>query len=121
MHMGLVILTGIGALAIFFVSCFLGNNTIVPSVSRRRNNFCIGMGCIVQAGESLDAVLSAGRSLGDSAIIPLVPTSRDFFGLGLCAAGILALVGLLADTLTGGGRRTVHHPTYDPVLGFPRS
>lgn len=104
MHMGLVNLAGIGALAIFFVSCFLGNNTIVPSMSRRRNNFRIGMGCIVQAGESLDAVLSAGRSLGDSAIIPLVPQSRDFFGLGLCAAGILALVGLYTDSLTGSGR-----------------
>lgn len=64
MHMGLVILAGIGALAIFFVSCFLGNNTIIP----------------------------------------LVAQSRDFFGLGLCAAGILALVGLYTDSLTGSGR-----------------
>ena len=104
MHMGLVIPAGIGALAIFFVSCFLGNNTIVPSMSRRRNNFRIGMGCIVQAGEGLDAVLGAGRSLGDIAVIPLVPQSRDFFGLGLCAAGILALVGLYTDSLTGSGR-----------------
>ena len=104
MHMGLVILAGIGALAIFFVSCFLGNNTIVPSMSRRRNNFRIGMGCIVQAGEGLDAVLGAGRSLRDSTIIPLVAQSRDFFGLGLCAAGILALVGLYTDSLTGSGR-----------------
>ena len=72
-------------------------------MSRRRNNFRIGMGCIVQAGESLDAVLSAGRSLGDSAIIPLVPQSRDFFGLGLCAAGILALEGLYTGSLTGSG------------------
>ena len=103
MYMGLVLLAGVGALAIFFVSCFLGNNTIVPSMSRRRNNFRIGMGCIVQAGESLDAVLSAGRSLGDSAIIPLVPQSRDFFGLGLCAAGILALEGLYTGSLTSSG------------------
>ena len=104
MHMGLVIPAGIGALAIFFVSCFLGNNTIVPSMSRRRNNFRIGMGCIVQAGEGLDAVLGAGRSLRDSTIITLVAQSRDFFGLGLCAAGILALVGLYTDSLTGSGR-----------------
>lgn len=33
----------------------------------------------------------------------LVPQSRDFFGLGLCAAGILALEGLYTGSLTGSG------------------
>ena len=96
-HMGPVILAGIGALAIFFVGRFLRYNAFAPSVSRRRNRFRVGVAPIIQASESLDAVLGAGRSLGDSAIIPLVAQSRDFLSLSLCATGILALIGLYSN------------------------
>ena len=47
------------------------------------------------------AILGAGRSLGDSTIIPLMAQSRDFLGLSLCAAGILAFIGLNASCRTG--------------------
>ena len=101
MHMGLVILTGIGALTVFFVGRFLRYNTSVPSVSSRRNRFRVGVFLIIQASEGFNTILGAGRSLGDSTIIPLMAQSRDFLGLSLCAAGILALVGLNASCRTG--------------------
>lgn len=105
MHMGLVILTGIGALTVFFAGRFLRYNAFVPSVSRRRNRFRVGVVLIIQASEGLNTILGAGRSLGDSTIIPLMTQSRDFLGLSLCAAGILALVGLNASCRTGCCRR----------------
>ena len=72
MHMGLVILTGIGALTVFFVGRFLRYNAFVPSVSSRWNRFRVGVVLIIQASEGLNTILGAGRSLGDSAIIPLM-------------------------------------------------
>ena len=48
-HMGPVILAGIGALAIFFVGRFLRYNAFAPSVSRRRNRFRVGVAPIIQA------------------------------------------------------------------------
>ncbi len=91
MHMGLVILAGVGALTVFFfVGRFLRYNAFVPSVSRRRNRFRVGVVLIIQASEGLNTILGAGRSLGDNTIIPLVAQHRDFLSLSLCAAGILA-------------------------------
>ena len=71
MHMGLVILAGIGAFTVFFVGRFLRYNAFVPSVSSRRNRFRVGVVPIILAGKGFDAVFGAGRSLGDSAIIHL--------------------------------------------------
>ena len=101
MYMGLVILAGIGALTVFFVGRFLRYNAFVPRVSRRRNRFRVGVVLIIQASEGLNTILGAGRSLGDSTIIPLMAQSRDFLGLSLCAAGILAFIGLNASCRTG--------------------
>ena len=101
MHMGLVILTGIGALTVFFVGRFLRYNAFVPSVSSRWNRFRVGVVLIIQASEGLNTILGAGRSLGDSAIIPLMTQRWDFLGFHLRAAGILALVGLNASCRTG--------------------
>lgn len=103
-HMGPVILAGIGALAVFFVGRFLRYNTSVPSVSSRRNRFRVGVAPIIQASEGLNTILGAGRNLGDSTIIPLVAQSRDFLSLSLCATGILALIGLYTDNFAGSGR-----------------
>lgn len=100
-HMGPVILAGIGALAIFFVGRFLRYNAFAPSVSRRRNRFRVGVVLIIQASEGLNTILGTGRSLGDSTIIPLVAQCWDFLSLSLCAACILALVGLNASCRTG--------------------
>ena len=52
MHMGLVILAGIGAFAVFFVGCFLRDHTSAPSVSRRRNRFRIG--CLLYTSDAAD-------------------------------------------------------------------
>ena len=101
MNMGLVILTGIGALTVFFVGRFLRYNAFVPRVSRRRNRFRVGVAPIILAGKGLDTVLGAGRSLGDSTIIPLMAQSRDFLGLSLIAAITSAGIGLNASCRTG--------------------
>ena len=104
MHMGLIILTGIGALTVFFVGRFLRYNAFVPIVSCRRNRFRVGVVLIIQASEGLNTILGTGRSLGDSTIIPLVAQCLDFLSLSLCAAGILALIGLYTDSFAGSRR-----------------
>ena len=70
-----------------------GHNAVIVIVTGCGDDLGVGMVLVVLASEGLDAILSAGRSLGDSAVIPLVPQSCNFFGLDLCAAGILAFEG----------------------------